>query len=266
MHTTQALEKSKLNVRWLVLLLLSLLMTGNYYCYDNPAALYTQLSHLFSGVAHFDLYFDALYSVYSLPNIVLPLVGGVIVDRAGVVFSLNLFTCLCLTGQVVVASACAAGSFEGMLVGRAIFGLGGESLSVAQSAFVTVRQLRSDPASHSPAARRTLQAPTCPSAPRGCAALVSEQGVGAVARVELEHLAAGLGAQQRAQPLDRRRLRLRSRRALGGRRLLRRVRSLFVWARRARRALHGQDPRQVSHRGGVWPRLWSAPPARACRR
>jgi len=136
-HTTQALEKSKLTARWLVLLLLSLLMTGNYYCYDNPAALYSQLAQLFASTPHFDLWFDGLYSVYSLPNIVLPLIGGMIVDRAGVVFSLNLFTLLILCGQVVTAAACGAGSLRGMLLGRAIFGLGGESLSVAQSAFVT---------------------------------------------------------------------------------------------------------------------------------
>ena len=42
-HTTEGIEKSKLRVRWLVLALLSLLMSGNYYCYDNPAALYTDV-------------------------------------------------------------------------------------------------------------------------------------------------------------------------------------------------------------------------------
>ena len=136
-HTTEALEKSKLGVRWLVLLLLSLLMIGNYYCYDNPAALYSQLAAEFAGTPHFDFYFDGLYSVYSLPNIVLPLAGGVIVDRWGVVRSLHLFTLLILLGQVVFAAACSAGSLQGMLLGRALFGLGGENLSVAQSAFVT---------------------------------------------------------------------------------------------------------------------------------
>ena len=53
-HFLEALEKSKLTVRWLVLLLLSLLMIGNYYCYDNPSALYSQLAAEFSGTPHFD--------------------------------------------------------------------------------------------------------------------------------------------------------------------------------------------------------------------
>ena len=137
MHTTEGIEKSKLRVRWLVLALLSLLMSGNYYCYDNPAALYTPLARRFVTNRQFELYFDGFYSIYSLPNIVLPLIGGVIVDRWGPATSLCLFTSFCLAGQAAVAAACASGSLNGMLVGRAIFGLGGESLSVAQSAFIT---------------------------------------------------------------------------------------------------------------------------------
>ena len=53
-HTTEAIEKSKLPARWLVLLLLSVLMIGNYYCYDNPAALYSMLAAKFSSAEHFD--------------------------------------------------------------------------------------------------------------------------------------------------------------------------------------------------------------------
>ena len=115
--------------------------------------------------------FDGLYSVYSLPNIVLPLVGGMIVDRWGVAKSLCLFTLLILLGQAIFAAACrcgtpslhpspaslpvpqpssppcapphkcsltatprprrrSAGWPNGMLLGRTVFGLGGESLPV----------------------------------------------------------------------------------------------------------------------------------------
>ena len=37
--TTGPIERSKLPTRWLVLFLASLLLTCNYYCYDNPSAL-----------------------------------------------------------------------------------------------------------------------------------------------------------------------------------------------------------------------------------
>ena len=68
---------------------------------------------------------------------VLPMAGGLLVDRAGVCFSLILFSCLILLGQTVTAFGCGIDSLHIMLLGRAIFGLGGESISVAQSAMIT---------------------------------------------------------------------------------------------------------------------------------
>lgn len=44
------MEKSELRVRWLVLLLSCLLMIGNYYCFDNPAALKSQLQQHFNTI------------------------------------------------------------------------------------------------------------------------------------------------------------------------------------------------------------------------
>jgi hypothetical protein len=37
-------EKSQSPLRWIVLLLGCVMMIANYYCYDNPAALKTQVS------------------------------------------------------------------------------------------------------------------------------------------------------------------------------------------------------------------------------
>ena len=100
LHTDLKYEKSKLKVRWLMLSLTSMLMMGSYYCYDNPAALYKNLQARFYFEDKFDYYFDLLYSVYSLPNIVLPMAGWLLVDRLGVNFALNLFACAILIGQV----------------------------------------------------------------------------------------------------------------------------------------------------------------------
>jgi hypothetical protein len=61
------IERSKLSVRWLVLFLASLLLTCTYYCYDNPSALYKPLAEQFGHVDGFDYWFDAMYSVYSIP-------------------------------------------------------------------------------------------------------------------------------------------------------------------------------------------------------
>jgi len=135
-HTTGQLERSSMKVRWLVLVLTAFFMGCNYYCYDNPAALYKPLADSFSDLPSFDYYYSLLYSVYSIPNIVLPVLGGLLVDRAGLYFSLNLFAALILVGQVIFAAGCSYHSFPIMLFGRFVFGLGGESISVAQSALV----------------------------------------------------------------------------------------------------------------------------------
>ena len=136
LHTTGKLERSTMGRRWLVLALTSFFMGCNYYCYDNPAALYRPLQNAYRNEPKFEVYYDLLYSVYSIPNIVLPLFGGLLVDKAGLYISLNLFSALILVGQAVFATGCSLGSLPLMLVGRFLFGLGGESISVAQSALI----------------------------------------------------------------------------------------------------------------------------------
>mmetsp|Transcript_26369 Transcript_26369/g.57769 ORF Transcript_26369/g.57769 Transcript_26369/m.57769 type:complete len:470 (-) Transcript_26369:160-1569(-) len=131
--------KSRLRSRWLVLVLSSLMQLGNYYCYDNPAALLVEMREQFSEgpqKAQFDFYYEMLYSVYSLPNIFLPLLGGLLVDRVGMLFSIVLFSSLLLGGQVLFALGDTISSLNVMLLGRALFGLGGESMAVAQSSVV----------------------------------------------------------------------------------------------------------------------------------
>ena len=100
------------------------------------AALYGPLRGQFGHLPSFEYYYDLLYSIYSVPNIVLPLLGGTLVDRAGLYFSLNLFSLLILLGQITFALGCQFDSFYVMLLGRLIFGFGGESISVAQSALI----------------------------------------------------------------------------------------------------------------------------------
>jgi len=109
--------------RRLILTLTALLMAGNYYCYDNPAALLSIMQRKFANDgteegSQFELYYEMMYSVYSLPNIVLPLIGGVLVDRVGVIFALNMFSLLVLFGQLVFASGASASSLHIMLLGE----------------------------------------------------------------------------------------------------------------------------------------------------
>ncbi|KAF9386528.1 hypothetical protein CPB97_003602 [Podila verticillata] len=123
---------------WVVLALACLLLFGNYYCYDIPAALNVQLEEWMGTSYEVHQYqLNMLYSAYSLPNIILPLAGGYLIDRLSASRMLILFSlCICL-GQAVFAIGLSFKSFTVMVLGRFIFGIGGECLEVAQAKITT---------------------------------------------------------------------------------------------------------------------------------
>ena len=111
-----------------------LFLMGSYFCFDNPAP----LKHDFQRAPFYltEAQWSGLYSIYSLPNMVLPLLGGIFVDRIGVRLGLVLFTIVLTLGQLIFAIGGYRGSFGWMMLGRFVFGLGGECMTVAQSAIV----------------------------------------------------------------------------------------------------------------------------------
>ena len=123
-----------MHIRWFVLLLGSLLLFGNYFAYDLPASLLKPLqTYLDSSDAIFNYYFGLFYSLYSLPNIVLPFYGGWLADKFGsaqLMIYLSLIVC---SGQIVFSAGVQTKSYYLMLAGRLLFGIGSESLSVVQS-------------------------------------------------------------------------------------------------------------------------------------
>ena len=132
------LEKAG-NLRWVILALSCFIMFGNYYAYDNPSALNRQLRTWMAdkSEAEFEFHLNLLYTVYSAPNIVLPFVAGRALDRYGSRYFLIWLSLLMCLGQTIFAVGVSYRSWTWMLFGRLIFGLGGESLSVAQSRLVT---------------------------------------------------------------------------------------------------------------------------------
>lgn len=112
-------------LRWSVLFFVSLAMFGNYYVYDSIAPLADVLKETLGFT---DTNIGTLNAIYSLPNIIMVLIGGIIIDRIGTRKSTTLFAAICLLGAVVTA---ASPSFYVMATGRLIFGLGAESLIVA---------------------------------------------------------------------------------------------------------------------------------------
>jgi MFS family permease len=117
-------EPSRL-YRWAVLVFVSLAMFGNYYAYDSISPLADVLKE---QLKFSDVDIGWLNAIYSMPNVIMVLIGGLIIDRIGTKRSTLLFGGICLVGAVVTAWS---GTLSVMAAGRLIFGLGAESLIVA---------------------------------------------------------------------------------------------------------------------------------------
>ncbi|KAF2073757.1 hypothetical protein CYY_004926 [Polysphondylium violaceum] len=119
--------------RYLGLLFICLITFGSYYIYDIPGAFQTNIEALYNIQSD---KFNVLYSVYNFPNTVIVFFGGYLIDS---VFGLRkgalIFCCLVMSGQILFAVSGSLKLYWLAVVGRMIFGLGGESLSVAQSTF-----------------------------------------------------------------------------------------------------------------------------------
>ncbi len=111
--------------RWIVLVVISLAMFGNYYVYDAVSPIADLLKE---QLGFSDSNIGLLNAIYSFPNIVMVLIGGIIIDRIGVKKATLLFGVLCFVGAVVTV---VSGSLTMMATGRLIFGLGAESLIVS---------------------------------------------------------------------------------------------------------------------------------------
>uniref|UniRef100_A0A8C4E1Q8 Lysosomal dipeptide transporter MFSD1 n=1 Tax=Dicentrarchus labrax TaxID=13489 RepID=A0A8C4E1Q8_DICLA len=121
-------DPSHLLHRVVVLLFMCFLGFGSYFCYDNPAALQTQvIQDLNLNTAKF----MQLYAWYSWPNVVLCFFGGFLLDRIVFVVVFKRFHCV----QVIFAAGALVNHFWLMEAGRFVFGIGGESLAVAQNTY-----------------------------------------------------------------------------------------------------------------------------------
>jgi MFS family permease len=85
-----------------------------------------------------------LYSVYSMPNIILPFFGGLLVMYFGIRTMYFVFGVFLMLGQFIFALGGSYNSIYIMLLGRIIFGFGGESLNITQNAMICKWFLKSE--------------------------------------------------------------------------------------------------------------------------
>ncbi|HUY83093.1 MAG TPA: MFS transporter, partial [Steroidobacteraceae bacterium] len=111
--------------RWWVLALCSATIAGCYYEYDAiaPIADLLRAQRDFSQTQ-----IGMLNAVFSLPNIVLALVGGLLIDRYGSARVAFWSAGLCFVGALLTA---VGNPYSLMVLGRLIFGVSDEALFIA---------------------------------------------------------------------------------------------------------------------------------------
>jgi MFS family permease len=114
-------------LRWFVLVIMGLVIFGVYYAYD---ALSPIADFIMKGINISRAQYGLLFSFYYVPNIVMVLIGGILLDRIGIRKAGTLFAALCAAGVFLTA---ATKIFPVMLLGRLLYGLGAESLIITQN-------------------------------------------------------------------------------------------------------------------------------------
>lgn len=83
--------------------------------------------------------FTLIYSVYSWPNVFLCFVGGFLIDRFfGIRMGTIIYLGLLLIGQLIFACGGFLEMYSLLIFGRFIFGIGSESLAVAQNSYAVL--------------------------------------------------------------------------------------------------------------------------------
>ena len=118
---------------YVIMLILCVARMGIVFCIDTPASLEGAIiSVMRVDVTRYQL----LNSLYSWPNVVVPVVGGILVDK---VFGLRIGFLIFLSVACVGLSLVSLGAFVNwywlMLVGRVIFGGGGQIAALCVDIF-----------------------------------------------------------------------------------------------------------------------------------
>lgn len=117
--------------RWIAMPFIGVLQFTNYFCYYNPQPL--QTTYYLPPMNLSSTQYNTLFSIYSFPNIIMTPLGGWLIDKKGIYFSLIVFVSFLLLGQFFILIF--GGGFNlyiPMLIGRFLSGIGSENLSMAQ--------------------------------------------------------------------------------------------------------------------------------------
>lgn len=115
---------------------------SGYFNFDLPSITVSELKAPPLSLTQNE--FALLFTVYSIPNIFLPLISGAFLDRVGVWYGVLSIATLKTCGVLLVNLGVAISSYATMLCGRIMYGLGGESLYVGIDVLTTTWFLGSE--------------------------------------------------------------------------------------------------------------------------
>jgi len=126
------------SLRWVILFISCFMIFGDYYAYDTPYAvkLYLRQEYPDYSNSDFNYLFATLYSVYDFPNIILPLINNYLGYKFGNRRMMTVFLVFILVGTCIVSFGVELSKFWLMILGRIIYGIGGDSLLVSQWAYI----------------------------------------------------------------------------------------------------------------------------------
>lgn len=131
-------DPSRGRFRWILLFFTSFISLGVWVQFDSVGALGQQFkNHTGNGIHLTESNLGALDACYSIPNVILVLFGGIFIDKMGMRLSMILLTGLVLAGALLFNLGLGLNAYWLMIIARTIFGIGGESLYVAQDAFTS---------------------------------------------------------------------------------------------------------------------------------
>ncbi|GKT33547.1 Major facilitator superfamily like protein [Aduncisulcus paluster] len=106
---------------------------GSYFAFDQPSTISKELK-AFTGIN--DEQYAYLYSAYSIANSISTIFGGFFIDKVGVRACSFLFSGLVNVGVLLFAIGVTIKIYGIMVLGRAIYGMGGGLITVVQQAIV----------------------------------------------------------------------------------------------------------------------------------
>ena len=120
---------------------------GSYFWYDWPNVVSEQIKHKITheGEDSDGMRYNQLYAAVSYPNFIMPLIGGILADKFGIGIITILFSSVSIAGHVIVTYAWFIGTdnqnddwpYYLSFIGRLVYGLGGEIMSVWQHTIVS---------------------------------------------------------------------------------------------------------------------------------